>query len=281
MIIGHSIPSATWTLSGTGAAFLSPVQLGSRPDRVTAIRWLSGTQTTSSVLRLRGEWTTPIVPGLLYLAGGDLPAGTKIDVAWRRASDPAGTYPYQPAAHNSPQRVVAGPRGERTCAILLQPGATAVVGVEVRIYNDVAGVPAIPASATITLGAVIPCATTELPLAPGVEIDPIDPTATTTSGTRAMYAVPGIPYRQLTCSLQTADQAAWFSAYAPLLARIDRGRPAVYVPRYKVPSGAFDAGLLHAYAMIGAATKLPQMQHLARPYFGSGQFTVDEWPVPV
>lgn len=61
MIIGHSIPASTWTVSGTGAALLADQFANARPDTLSRLRWLSGAQTTSSVLRLRAEWTLSLI----------------------------------------------------------------------------------------------------------------------------------------------------------------------------------------------------------------------------
>lgn len=281
MIIGHSHPQdITWTLSGTGAAFVSPVQLGERPDRVTAIRWLSGTQTTASVLRLRADWDEPMVPGLVYLANTDLPVGTRVEVAFKRPLNPL-SYNYSAQAYNASQRITEGPRGERTCAILLQPGAHPVIGCEIRIYNDVGGSPTIPASEIFTLGAAMICQAAEVQAAAGIEFDFEDPTTTTLSATRGAYSVPGIPYRTFRFALCTTDQAAWFGAYAPLIGKIDRGQPAVYIARYRKPDRSFDAELLHGYAMIGRARQLGGMRHAAGPWFESGEMAVIEDPVPV
>lgn len=272
MIIGHSRPTAaTWTVNGTGAAILANQLDAGRPDMLTRLRWLSGTQTTASVLRLRADWATAIVPGLLYLAGGDLPAGTKIDVAWRRAADPSGTYPYQPAAHNAPQRIVAGPRGERSCTILIKPGAVAVVGCEIRIFNDVNGVPAIPASSTIVLGAVMPCAASEVDIDADWSIERVDPTASNPTA---------LPYRSLSFAWAADDQDTILDARAQLLAKIDRQQRSVYIPRHLDASGQFDALMTHRSAMIGSLTKPPGERHAAGPFFAGQSGTVTEVPIP-
>ncbi len=272
MIIGHSRPTAaTWTVSGTGAAILADQFDAGRPDMLSRLRWLSGTQTTASVLRLRADWTTAIVPGLLHLAGGGLPVGTKIEVAWRRAGDAAGTYPYLPAAWANPQRVVAGIRGERLCTILVKPGATPAVGCEVRIYNDVSGSPAIPASAEILLGAVIPCAATEVDIDADWSIDLVDPTADNPTA---------LPYRSLSFAWAADDQETILGTRAQLLARIDRQRRSVYIPRHLDAAGQFDVLMTHRTALIGMLGKPPGARHATGPYFTSSVGNVTEVPVP-
>lgn len=281
MIIGHSIPASTWTVSGTGAALLADQFANARPDTLSRLRWLSGAQTTSSVLRLRAEWTGAIVPGLIYLAGGDLPAGTKVTVAWRRPGDSAGTYPYTPAARNSPQRVVRGPRGERTCAIVLEAGASPVVGCEISVWNDVDGVAAIIADSTITLGAVLVCAADEVSIDSDWSDTTVDPTITSASGTRAIYPTPGIPYRELSFAWVPDEQSVILGDRAALVAKLDRGQRAVYIPRYLDAAAAFAPTLAHQTARIGVMAKPPSVKHAAGPYMTASAATVIEVPVPV
>ncbi len=281
MIIGHSIPASTWAVSGTGAAILVNQLAASRPDTLSRLRWLSGAQTSASVLRLRAEWEGAIVPGLIYLAGGDLPAGTKVTVAWRRPGDSAGTYPYTPTARNSPQRVARGPRGERTCAIVLAQGASPVVGCEIAIWNDVDGVAAIVADSTITLGAVLVCAADEISIDSDWSDTTVDPTITSASGTRAIYTAPGIPYRELAFSWVADEQSVILGDRAALLAKLDRGQRAVYIPRYLDAAAAFSPTLAHQTARIGVMTKPPGVKHAAGPYMAVYASSFTETPVPV
>src|SRR5690349_17335448 len=118
MRIGHSRPTdITWTVSGGGASIdTSTYELtDGRPDSLTSFTWRDGTQNTSTEWKLRGEWSSgAIVPGLVGLMNIDLPVGTKVQVAFRRSTDSAGTYPYAADANVTSQRIVEGPAGERT-----------------------------------------------------------------------------------------------------------------------------------------------------------------------
>lgn len=271
--------SAEWTISGAGAAFLSNANFCARPAVQTSMRWLSGAQTTSSVLRLRVDLGATISPGLVYIAGTSLPAGTKVQVAFHRPADTAGTYPYSPAASNNPQRIIADARGAKTCAIVIDEGADACDAVEVAIYNDVNGVASIVADSTFTIGAILPCSAYLVCATTGTELSTIDPTATAASLSRSIYAANGMPYRQLTGGLKIAGQDQWIDTYSDIIAHIDRGQYAVYIPRIGNALGEFDAKIVHADAIIGVATKLPSKKHVALGWYSASGLVVDEVPV--
>lgn len=281
MIIAHSHPkNPNWTLFGSGSAFLSPVQLGELPDQVTAIRWLSGTQNIQSVLHIRANWLKPSVPGLVYLANTSLPVGTRIEVSYRRLLDISG-YPYNPPAYNHDQRIVEGARGERTCALLMRPGADPVIGCDIRIYNDVNGQPEIPASEVFTIGALMICPVTFTGIQPGWSVEQIDPTSINWSTKRSPYVVEGLGYRDLKFSWCLDSEEVMFTDVNFIEARIDRGQRAVYIPRWTDASGEFSPAVLHRHAMIGVANKLPVKKNEKGPYFKPAEINVTEAPIPV
>lgn len=292
MKIGHSRPvGGIWSLSGTGAAFLTSTAnlADGRPDTVDRLQWLSGAQSTSSVLRLRCEFDDAIVPGMVGISNCSLPVGTLIRARYRRASDPVGTYPYNPAAQNEGQRLIQGVRGERTWWVVLNPGATPVKGVEYQFENNVGGSAVIPASSTFELGDVIIVATDEVVIDKDWSDEWVDPTVTDFSWSRQPYSKPGTPYRVLNFQLPLRHQKKYFGDatapslldYEELVAKLDRGQRCVYVPRWQNPDGTFAEGLLHRTARIGIATKLPKFNHRAGPNFDSTAFTVIESPIPV
>lgn len=284
MFVGHSRPSGTWSISGTGAAIVSaPENLDDgRPDSVCALTWLTGTQNTSSVLRLRLDWTSgAIVPRLVGLSNITLPVGTKVTASFRRSGDPPGDYSYTPTAYNGTQRVVEGPAGERTAWILLPDGATAVIGAEIQIWNDVNGSASIVAAAPFYIGEAWVSSGTDVPIAINPQIQPMDPTVNNWSTANQPYTVPGTPYRQFQFSLVTSDAQTWRNSYAPLLAKINRGQRCFYCPTiYDRPGASFSADALHADGMIGLCTTLPSKRHNQVGIWDSGTCSVTEIPVP-
>lgn len=289
MIIGHSRPSGTtWgtSTSGTTAYTARAGLVDDRPDTTERFTWPSGTQNTSVFLRLRGIWPTAFVPGLVGLSNVSLPAGTKVIARFRRADDPAATgaggFPYAPMMYADTQRIIEGPRGDRSVWFVVQPGAEQVVGVEFQIYNDVDGSATIVAESTFTVGEAVACPVFNIDISDKPSIDNIDPTVATFSGSGMPYVAPGVPYRQLNFRFINDNQTTYFGGQIPqVMAKIDRGQSCVYVLRWRDPSGALSPELLHATALIGVATKLPTFQHEAGPLFSSGQVVVRESPIPV
>ena len=283
MIFGHSRPAGiSWSVTGTGASIDTDDTADltdGRPDTVVPFTWISGTQNLSSVMGIVGEWTGAIVPGIVGISNIDLPAGTKIEVAFRRASDTPGTYPYSASGYVTSQRIQEGSRGERTAWFLFQ-GTTPVVGCRILIYNDVNGSPTIVASQAFNIGDIVIAETDDICVGLTASIDQVDPTVNQFSWNNQPYTSPGVPYRQLNFSLRTADESVWFDSYEPMLAKIDRGQICAYVLSYKDSAGNFSAKKLHRYALIGIATKQPTRAHVVRGTYSSGQFQVVESPIP-
>jgi hypothetical protein len=286
MKIGHSRQkTGTWSASGTGAAILTDAGLlvDGRPDTLTRFRWISGTQTLTSVTRIRLDWATGFVPGLIGLSNLSLPAGTLISTRYRRSTDGAGTYTYNPTVYNGGQRIVEGPRGERTWWLLLAAGADPIVGIEFQFWNNVNGVVSIAASSTFDVGEAIICPTSDLVIEAGWTLETIDPTTADFSRSRQPYLDPGCPYRQLQFTPAMRRQADVYGGsndLEQLLAKMDRGQVCAYVPRWQDGAGAFDAQMLHRTAMIGVATKLPRISQRAGTWFVAGGATIVESPIP-
>ena len=150
MLISYNRPpDIAWSLIGAGAAWLSDdagaALINGRPAAASRLQWLSGAQTTASVLTLRGSWGTAIAPRVVGLVGLTLPAGTLIRLAFRRPADAGYTY----LADVPQQRIVQLPDGSRCAWFVLDDGLDPVIGVEYRIVNDVYG------SASIAAGALV------------------------------------------------------------------------------------------------------------------------------
>lgn len=286
MIIGHSRPILpSWSVSGTGAAILSSTtQLADgHPKTKTKFRWLSGTQSSlTSILRLRMEWGTPLVPRLTALLGTTLPVGLYTTTRWRRASDPFGTFPYAPTSLNDNQRIKAGPRNERRRWELLAPGADACVGVEYAFLNNVSGSVAISASAEFFINEIGVFAADEVDIDRAWTLETIDPTVKEYEAVQNADNY-GYPYRRLKCKFPLEPLDDVFGTASDnreaLLAKIDRGQVCAYVPRYRI-DGVFDENLFHRTAIMGAATELPDFSHNSGDYFTSTQMTVVENAIP-
>lgn len=148
MILSYSRPeSVSWSLDGAGAAFLTDEKrmVDGRPSSGTRIQWLSGAQTTSSVLRLRGLWPAAQRVGLCGLVGLTLPAGLRVVISLRRAADAGFTY--------LPTETVIEQRNDGTRSAWAYIDAQDdVIGVEYAIYNDAGGSSPVAADSHFDVG---------------------------------------------------------------------------------------------------------------------------------
>lgn len=292
MYLGFNRPKGgTFTVSGTGAAITSPTaQLNDgRPDTPTSFTWNTGTQNTSTVFRLRYEWAGAIVPGLVGLSGLSLPAGTKIQCAFRRSSDTEGTYPYTPTMLASMQRAFAGIHGGRTAWLLVAAGASPVVGCEIQIYNDVNGVASIAAAAPFTIGEAVIAQGMQVLTEPKWSLQWSQPPQPNMGGSEQGFSgyVPP-PWRTFTCKLPVDDQGQYIGNttagkydYEQIVAAVDRMQSCVFIPRYLDQNGAYDAQAAHRTAILGVATTVPGFQQVSGPYFtGNNTLVAREYPVP-
>lgn len=283
MIFGHSRPpDIDWRITGTGASIDTDEAdlTDGRPDTVVEFTWRSGSQNTSTVTGLEADWSDPIVPGLVGVSNIDLPAGTKVAVSFRRESDPPLNYPYSADGHVTFQRVVEGPRGERTAWFVFDNTSTPVVGMRISIYNDVNGVADIVASQIFHIGEIFIGAADDICVGLEASIDQIDPTVAQFSWNNQPYVSPGTPYRQLNFRLRTASETTWRETYLPMLAKIDRGQTGAFVLSWTDASGNFDADVLHQHALIGITTKQPTQTHRQKRFYDSGAMAVIEAPIP-
>lgn len=289
MIVGHSLPTPTWAVSSSslsGAAILSPSSALSdrRPDTPTRMQWMMGTPVSTHKFYLRAEFLPAFVPGLIGVLNPSLPADLLVTAAFRRSSDTPGTYPYTPTMYQpGGQRIVEGPRGEKTCWLMVAPGADPVVGVQIEFWNNVDGHVAVASEAKFTVGEVVICPTMDVEIDRRWTLTTIDPTTTQYDPWRQPVVQPGTPYRRLTFQLPPEDIDDVFGsatdARERLLAKIDRGQSCVYIPRTEV-DGVFNTAMMHRTAMLGVATDLPAFTHEAGPMFTSSRFTVNESPIP-
>lgn len=147
MLLSYGRPEdITWSLLGTGAAFLtdSGALDDGRPSSATRIQWLSGSQTTSSVLTLRAAWVTGNVNiRLVGIVGTTLPVGTKVickrqfDLSWGGAQE---------------ARIIQRKDGVRVVWFYFDEDGYERSGFEFEIYNDVNGASSIEADSAFDIG---------------------------------------------------------------------------------------------------------------------------------
>lgn len=160
-LVGHSAASGgSWTCIGTGASFDSDADAlnNTAVADVTAIKWLSGSQTTTSVLKLQYLWSTPKdirdipILNLLDASQIPMPAGIKIVVKGRRQADSGFTYSL--GGNSGTQRTVSTDNGSTECRIVTAAGNDPLIGYEVAIYNDLNGATHFTAGQYIYIGEI-------------------------------------------------------------------------------------------------------------------------------
>lgn len=271
MLISYNRPSdIAWSLIGAGSAWLSADAGGAltngRPAAASRLQWLSGAQTTASVLTLRGTWGTAIVPRVVGLVGLTLPVGTLIRLAFRRPADAGYTY----LADMPQQRVVQLPDGSRCAWFVLDDGLDPVIGVEYRLVNDVGGDALIAAGAAIDIGEAWIGPTVEIPHEAGWSRGINDPSVLRRSKGSQLFASKQRSWRTLQIQFSPDLEAAvrgngleggsdWEQIEAALLG----GAPCVVVPRWRGQTTDY----LQRTAMLMAATKQTDIQHAAASYY--------------
>lgn len=142
MLIGHSRPAGqTNALVGAGAAFdTDPSRLqNGRPASRTALKWLSGGQTIASALKLQVTWPVAQPVRIIPFLNVTLPAGLPLTFTGRRATDPAGTFPYALGGNSTTQTVFAFPDGSFGAYCVTDPGLANLVGYQITMTNNIGG----------------------------------------------------------------------------------------------------------------------------------------------
>lgn len=281
MLISYTRPNPiAWSLIGAGAAFVSDDAGGAltngRPAAATRLQWLTGAQTTASVLTLRGTWGTAVAPRVVGLVGLTLPAGALITLAFRRPADAGYTY----LAGVPSQRVTQLPDGSRCAWFVLDAGLDPVIGVEYRIANDVDGAASIAADSTFDVGEAWVGPAVDVPHETGWSRGITDPTTLRRSKGSQIFGREQRAWRtlQVRLSVATVDEVAggalangqdWESVEAQLRS----GALCVAIPRWS----GITADYLQRNALLAAATQQGAVQNVAGALYGR-DYTIEEVP---
>ncbi len=280
MLIGYSQPSPiTWSIAGSaGAAFINATQDGlsdGRPTRVCLLQWpTNGSPVIGDVARVRADFASTQVR-VVCVIGLNCPAGTKLVALGKRASDGA-TYPYDPGGNASIQRTFLLADGRVACWFVFSDTATALVGLEIAIYNDVNGVTGFTAATQLQIG--------EIAIMPAVDVnaqspwseDVIDTSLNSRTLGGQLNTVKRAFYRRIEMPLTPDDLTRVRGSalangmnWTKLRAAVSAGKRCIAIPRWKTSAGAIDATELHTTALYGQCTRFEQIGHLGGNYFTS------------
>lgn len=273
MLVGYSRPDVdSWTISGTGASIDTDdaALTNGRPGGVTRFTWLSGSQTTSSVVTLDASWPTAQAtkPRIIAVLGITLPVGTLVKVQF-----PDGSGGWQdPAGGNFSQRVQALPDGSRAVWMVVDAPASNIETLRLEFYNDVDGAATIAADSEFDIGEIWFSPAVTLNLKAGEwDLYPVDPTVVNVSLSRQPWFVPRQQYRVLEGPLVAEDTAMIRKGGLEngmdlelLLAALSGGNVGAFIPRRTDDTGAFDEDELHRTAIFGyvdpGATSIPNVR---------------------
>lgn len=281
MLISYNRPaSIAWSLP-TGGTWLTDASVltNGRPAAAARLQWLSGAQTTASILTLRGTWATASVPRVVALLGLTLPVGTLITLAFRRPADAGYTY----LAGVPSQRVVQLPDGSRCAWFVLDAGLDAVIGAEYRIANDVNGVASIAADSTFDIGEAWVGPAVDIPHEAGWARGRVDPTALRRSKGGQLFGVASQSWRNLQVRFTVASASEvngaglanasdWEQIEAALLA----GARCCAIPRWLGQTTDY----LQRTALFAAAMQQGNVQHAAGNLYGR-DYTFEEIPAAI
>jgi len=280
MLLSFNRPDIAWSLIGAGSAWLSDdagaALTNGRPAAVSRLQWLSGAQTTASVLTLRGSWGSAFAPRVLALLGVSLPIGTLVTLAFRRPADAGFTY----LADAASQRITELPDGSRCAWFVLDAGLDPVIGVEFRICNDVDGATAIDEGAVVDIGEAWVGPTVEIPHEAGWARGRVDPTVVRRSKGGQLFRAESRSWRRLQARFSLADEsevdggaldggADWGTVESALLS----GRPCCAIPRWRGQTSAY----LQRTALYATAVQQGDIQHVAGSLYGR-DYTFEELP---
>lgn len=277
MLISHSRPrNIAWALRSSAGALLSfvssPERLtNGRPGSVTRLVWPAGTYT-----QLEATWEEPKSIGLVGLIGTTLPPGMEFRVAFRLAG--TSDFDVSPAM----TRVIQRPMGERVAWVRRSPAVEWVDGLRIRIQNSMdVGFPFVFPGTFVDLGEIWLGETEEIEVDANWSIEYEDPTVAAETDLMQPYSQRGTVRRIVTFTPSVREEVIHgtpddFPLMEGLLAKTNRGKQSVVVPRY---SGE-DAYMLPITATFGTLTGKGSWKHVDGPYYEHALLTLREAGIP-
>jgi hypothetical protein len=277
MFTAYSCPTPSASAiasSSAGQAFITlwTDLFNARPADPTRIQWCSGAQTTSSFVDLQFTLATPTVMRCFGINGMNVlgltdSSGIKIVITGKRSGDTG--YPYDLGGTTQTTRTVKRDDGSIAALSIGAAGLTALVGYQVRIYNDQNSAATITASQFVDLGKVW--------ASPGFDLDIDTDWKLSPGGIKIPSSINYQPWpvlyppgRTLNFSRREMDfNTAYVTGSNPswqsLCTLIGRGQPSILITRWGT-AAAPDIAKIHATAVYGMA-QLGEIEHFPGDYF--------------
>lgn len=275
-LIGFGQPSATATISGTGASFdTSTDQLfDSQPGSVTRCTAVSGAQTTASVTKIQLTFTSATAIRILTMLGVTLPTGLKVTVAGKRTGDSG--YPYALSGNALTQRLVTFADGSVGAWWVFPAANTALVGLEISLFNDVGGSSPLSASYEFDIGEIGAFQGLDVRVKRTLKDSLEDPSRLRRSPANQPNKFFRRPYRVLAADI---TPVASITALRSLRYTLATTTTCAFIPQFVTPgTTTLDPDLLHETAMFGTMTAPLNFDTIADGLYWQGSMQFQEYP---
>ena len=276
MLLAYNHASPTYTVTG-GALVTDAAALSDRsPASATRITWPSGSQTTATTCTITATFAEQPIRAVAPL-GTTLPAGLKIELRGKRTGDAGYTYALGAAALT--QTLVPRTDGGTGAVWAFPASNDPLIGVEIRLYNDVGGAVSLAASQAFDVGEIVVSDGAEFVIQSDWTLGgKVMSKSDRTLGSQGAN-VPRPGYRTLDATPIYGDDddarnggldigKDWQSLTAAL-----RADP--YVLAIARTGTTTD---IQTTSLYGIAVRIPDITHKAGPYYQPSQLTIEEIP---
>ena len=276
MLLAYNHARPTYTVTG-GSLVTDAAALSDRsPASATRITWPSGSQTTATTCTITATFAEQPIRAVALL-GTTLPDGLKIELRGKRTGD-AG-YTYDLGAASLTQTLVPRTDGGTGAVWAFPASNDPLIGVEIRLYNDVGGAVSLAASQAFDVGEIVVSDGAGFVIQADWTFGGKSPSATTRTLGSQISNVQRPGYRTLDVTPIFGDDddarnggldngADWQSLTAAL-----RADP--YVLAIVSTGTTTD---IQTTSLYGIATRIPDIAHQPGHYYQPSQLTVEEIP---
>lgn len=275
-----SADTLTLVSNGAGAAFLGDTQDGlidGVPGRVARLQWLSGTPAATQYAGPSVVFSgSPRQIRVVALLGATLPVGLRV-VARLYATSTTATL-----VGEIDRQLASIPYGGVGAWFVWPDTVGAAQRLDLALYNDVAGAPALAAGQIFEIGELAAFRAVDI----GIESEwteaVVDPTETETTRDSSIFSTIRQPYRQIEGALSADRREQVYGAglaggwsWRSLQEQLTRDRRCACMTRWREGS-TIDHDLVDQTAAYGVA-RISEIKHYGGDVFG-GSFALRQLP---
>lgn len=276
MLLAYNHARPTYTVTG-GSLVTDAAALSDRsPASATRITWPTGTQTTATTCTITAGFTEQAVRTVALL-GTSLPVGLKVELRGKRSGD--ADYTYSLGAASLTQTLVSRIDGGTGAVWVLPQGNDALIGLQIRLYNDVGGFTSLSAGDSFDTGEIVISDGAEFYINAEWTLGGKDPSASrrTLGSQVSRVGRPGYRILEFSPALDS-DDSVLFGGLSNGAAWQELARDIRDDPYVLAIASTKTADYIQATSVYGEVTKIPDFLHKAGPYYEPNQTTVEEIP---